>query len=1147
MNVKEWFNNLSPKRKFALKAIAKVTAVSIPYADQIHTFLETAFEEMQEHEESQDLVELIGLMDQRFDHLITQIESRQLPTDQIETFVVNHIEQNEKKLADFLSEIKQLRIAEQAAIDHLYSTAQRLDSSVRQVDAKADNIDQKVDQARSELSRIERNAEWRKGDADAQRTQLFEQMEELKQVVIDLKTQMSVSERGSLDDSLTVNEAYERYFINDAFEQWRALPEAARVSFSQSNDLSVMLTTATMYEEAEEVLSTAAQSDRDLGLTHFNRYMNALKADLFDEALRHYQEAISLDASVALFPTTYEPREILGYGAFGVTFLCAYRGEQVALKSISLNRALGDGTRVTQRLKQEWAALKVLDDPRIVKAIDFNVNQQSSGDLRPFLTMEYFQGQSLLKYREQNLDDFGPRKLHSAISIAREVALGLSAAHEKSVIHRDIKPENILVRRARGCFEVKIIDFGLAIPPRDITAISQSLSLSPQGRGGALLAASIAGTLKYSPPEQQGHGGEVGPYSDVYSWAKTLYFLIFGTPTPSYKKLNKLPEPLRDLIEDSKDDSIEARTSDFGRCIFTLTQQLALLNQLPLAAGSGKPSTSDDDRRRPETSTRERAYPAKLEAKQREARRGERRERRKRRALMLNPVRGTAICIDFGASHIRAARFSEGLAKIIPLGAFANAMKTCLSWDDQGDIFFGSKAKRRLETHPLQTIDGNLLFSTLFSRVNASMPPHYPESLTVIHEGQRFFMIAGELYHPIEVAAKLLMEVKERAEDHLGHTLESVVISMHAAAYHSDRERLREACSLAGLEVISVTSQSTALALHHRYSEGAPELFALCRVGADSSSVQITEIRDREVQVISASACRSGGHQVDDLVLSHLREVFEAQAGLDLSASPRAMSRLREVAEQVKVELTNSSTTLIKLPSLMIDDGRHHSFEHRMTRRELEGLIKPVLDQVNGCVERALRQSGRNVYELDRVYVSGMSAQLPSLERSLRRTLGERIDKALISSELVSLGLAVRAGLFSGEINTFSLTDVAHHSLEVETPDSRVVHIINDNDVIPHYARQIITIDTSEQSDAVIYALQGESREVVGCFKVSSMSLRPSGRGEVELTLNIDQSSVIHVTAKDLYDPTAELKVTDLMRFNSGLLSALKDRLEAEA
>ena len=71
MSLKDWYRGLGPKSKFAIKAIVKVAAVSAPVVgDQLHTLFDCAFEELQEHEEGRELMELTQLVNQRFEQLI---------------------------------------------------------------------------------------------------------------------------------------------------------------------------------------------------------------------------------------------------------------------------------------------------------------------------------------------------------------------------------------------------------------------------------------------------------------------------------------------------------------------------------------------------------------------------------------------------------------------------------------------------------------------------------------------------------------------------------------------------------------------------------------------------------------------------------------------------------------------------------------------------------------------------------------------------------------------------------------------------------------------------------------------------------------------------------------------------------------------
>ncbi len=98
-------------------------------------------------------------------------------------------------------------------------------------------------------------------------------------------------------------------------------------------------------------------------------------------------------------------------------------------------------------------------------------------------------------------------------------------AHAQGVLHRDLKPANLLVHKDGDHWQVKIIDFGLAL--------RQQMIDTSKVRTGAthksILDWSVAGTLDYAPPEQLGklRGTPSGPYSDVFAFGKMcLYSLL---------------------------------------------------------------------------------------------------------------------------------------------------------------------------------------------------------------------------------------------------------------------------------------------------------------------------------------------------------------------------------------------------------------------------------------------------------------------------------------------------------------------------------------------------------------------------------------------------------------------------------------------
>ena len=120
----------------------------------------------------------------------------------------------------------------------------------------------------------------------------------------------------------------------------------------------------------------------------------------------------------------------------------------------------------------------------------------------------------------------GPVSLSEALSIARQVAEALAAAHEQGIIHRDLKPANIKVR-PDGI--VKVLDFGLAKvsgPPSTLTASAMD---SPTLSRHMTQAGLILGTAAYMSPEQA-RGKPVDTRTDIWAFGCVLFEMLAGQP-----------------------------------------------------------------------------------------------------------------------------------------------------------------------------------------------------------------------------------------------------------------------------------------------------------------------------------------------------------------------------------------------------------------------------------------------------------------------------------------------------------------------------------------------------------------------------------------------------------------------------------------
>ncbi len=208
----------------------------------------------------------------------------------------------------------------------------------------------------------------------------------------------------------------------------------------------------------------------------------------------------------------YRVEEMIGHGGMGSVYSILQPAihKRMALKL--LHEEYVDRKDVVQRFFDEARAVNLIGHPNIVDIHDFS----NLPDGRPFIIMEFLEGQSLEDYLEEKEQ----LPAEEVLAIFKQVTSALAAAHAKEIVHRDLKPDNLfLTSQVDGSLHVKVLDFGIA------KLENQALDISLTQTGV------VMGTPTYMSPEQaMGNSQSVNCCTDIYSLGIILYELLVGIP-----------------------------------------------------------------------------------------------------------------------------------------------------------------------------------------------------------------------------------------------------------------------------------------------------------------------------------------------------------------------------------------------------------------------------------------------------------------------------------------------------------------------------------------------------------------------------------------------------------------------------------------
>jgi molecular chaperone DnaK len=483
---------------------------------------------------------------------------------------------------------------------------------------------------------------------------------------------------------------------------------------------------------------------------------------------------------------------------------------------------------------------------------------------------------------------------------------------------------------------------------------------------------------------------------------------------------------------------------------------------------------------------------------------------------------GKIIGIDLGTTNSVVAVMEGKEPRVIVNEEGSRLTPSVVAWNDEGEILVGQAAKRQAVMNPANTVSSAKRF---IGRRHEDAQEEAKRALCKVDEGKNknaVFEIRGKVVTPPEVAARVLLKLKKAAEDYLGEQVTEAVITVPAYFDESQRQATKDAGRIAGLDVKRLVSDSTAAALAYGLDKEAAEVIAVYNFGGGHFDISILEVGDNVAQVIATNGdTHLGGDDVDHLVMDWLLAELKRDTGIDAANDKMVVQRLKDAAEQAKIELSNVQETTINLPFLTADASGPKDLQKQLTRTKLEQMIRPLIDRTMEPTRKALADAKLTPQEIHKVVLVGGSTRIPLVYEVVKKFFGKEPHKGMNPDEVVAIGAAVQAGVLSGDVKELVLQDVIPFSLGVETLGGAMTKMISRNTVIPTQKKEVFSTATDSQPSIEIHVLLGERTEVrynrtLGRSYFNGIAPAAHGVPKIEVTFDIDANGILSVQAKDM-------------------------------
>ena len=504
--------------------------------------------------------------------------------------------------------------------------------------------------------------------------------------------------------------------------------------------------------------------------------------------------------------------------------------------------------------------------------------------------------------------------------------------------------------------------------------------------------------------------------------------------------------------------------------------------------------------------------------------------------------------IDLGTTNSCVAIAEGGKARVLESKQGYRTLPSVVAYDAQGRLLVGQPARAQMVVNPRQTVYGakRLLGRPFASPTVQACRDRFHYEIVEGEGGAAAVRFSGSDCSLQQLSAYVLKEIREMASGALGEPVSRAVVTV--PAYYNDHQRnaVREAGKLAGLEIERIVNEPTAAALAFGYGRGLDKRVLVYDLGGGTFDASVLEIQGDVYEVVSTGGDTFlGGVDFDAQLMDHLAYAFFEANGFLPPGDRVVWQRIRDAAEETKIALSSRETSEVHVPFLCRSpDGKDAELRATVTRADLEGLTGQLVERTLEVCKEVLEAKGLQPKDVDEVLLVGGQSRMPLVWRRIRELFGREPNHAVHPDEAVALGAALLADSAT-RVDSVVLIDVLAMGIGIGLPGGRMATVLPRNARLPAKKSYEHATTRDGQTELEFQIFQGDSAKVAECeylgtLRVGGLRSRPRGEVRVGVEFSMGNEGILDITARDLSNG----KVTEVRFATVDTPDAIRQKLQ---